>query len=346
MIQDLAYSALTGVNAHAIYQHIKPPLGVVLMGHSVGQPSNSGFNPNGKWRISADQLEMAISCANSMGFEAVSMDTVVHRLNGKQCDRPFYALTFDDGYADNLHDALPVCQHYKVPMTVYVTSGFIQRKHVAWWHFIEHLIANNSAIQVTLKGKLSNFECKSHNKKQIAFDQLSKFLTLASVQDQTDFIDEMTQRYGESSRIYAENLFMNETELQEISNNEYAFLGSHGVSHCAFSSLEADKLEQELIGSTKYALSFSGSQSHHLAYPYGSSTTVSARDVSMVVGQGVATAVTTQHGCLYKQAQLQSLPRIPLFPTDTENLLKCKLSGITTLLARWHSRIKKKESFG
>ncbi len=333
MIQDLAYNVLTGVSAHSLYKRVNPPLGVVFMCHSVEQPINRDFDPNGKWRITTDQLEMAIHSADTMGFEAVTLDTVADRLNGKTGDRPFYTLTFDDGYADNLHAALPVCQQYKVPITVYVTSGFIQRTHVAWWHLLEDLIANKASIQVTIKGSLSRLDCASHSEKQKTFDQLSKFLTLTSVKNRVAFIDEICNRYGDSSKTYAENLFMDESELLKFSANEYAHIGNHGLSHSAFANLETKELERELLDCTEYLTTLTASKPHHLAYPYGTSSTVSERDFDIARNQGFTTAVTTQHGTLYKGAQSQTLSRIPLFPSDTDNGLKCKLTGITTLLA-------------
>ncbi len=38
------------------------------------------------------------------------------------------AVTFDDGYLDNLENALPVLEKYNVPATIYVTSDFASQK--------------------------------------------------------------------------------------------------------------------------------------------------------------------------------------------------------------------------
>jgi len=37
------------------------------------------------------------------------------------------ALTFDDGYRDNLTVALPLLERFQIPMTLFVTAGFIDR---------------------------------------------------------------------------------------------------------------------------------------------------------------------------------------------------------------------------
>lgn len=347
MLLDILYNVLGSTGMHAVYQRVQSPAGIIFMCHSVGPPVAAEFDPNGKWRITAEQLEMAIRCADKMGFEAVTLDTAVARLQEHSNNQPFYALTFDDGYADNLHTALPVCQRNRVPMMTYVTSGFIQRTYVAWWHLIEHLIANNTSIQVNLEERLSTIDCGTAADKQHAFDRLTRILTLASAQDRSAFIQDVCERYGNESRLYAENLFMNETELQEFGRNEYAHLGVHGVSHCAFASLTADELSQELQESRNYLAAKTGTVPLHLAYPYGSPSAVTGRDFKMVEQQGFASAVTTQHSSLSRgERRFHSLPRIPLFPSDTEYSLKCKLSGITTLLAGWREKVNSKVQAG
>ena len=47
--------------------------------------------------------------------------------------RPRVVVTFDDGYRDNLTNALPIAESKGVPITVFVTSGILGNHHGLWW---------------------------------------------------------------------------------------------------------------------------------------------------------------------------------------------------------------------
>ena len=47
--------------------------------------------------------------------------------------RPRVVVTFDDGYRDNLTNALPIAESKGVPITVFVTSGILEDHSGLWW---------------------------------------------------------------------------------------------------------------------------------------------------------------------------------------------------------------------
>src|SRR5262249_15981713 len=42
-------------------------------------------------------------------------------------------VTFDDGYANNLHNARPLLERYDIPATVFLTTGYLGREYEFWW---------------------------------------------------------------------------------------------------------------------------------------------------------------------------------------------------------------------
>ena len=56
--------------------------------------------------------------------------------------RPRVVVTLDDGYADNLTNALPIAKAKGVPITVFVTSGTLDGKQLFWWDRLGTLLAS------------------------------------------------------------------------------------------------------------------------------------------------------------------------------------------------------------
>ena len=65
------------------------------------------------------------------------------------------AVTFDDGYADNLHCAARLLQKHDVPATFFLTSGYLGGHEEFWWDELTRLVFD----PVVLPSKLSILPC-------------------------------------------------------------------------------------------------------------------------------------------------------------------------------------------
>ncbi len=100
---------------------MKPAKGLrVLLYHSIG--TTLPDDPLGIFSIDIDTFEQhmqALSCCD---------ETLVVKLRdlSKDADRLKVAVTFDDGYKDNLYSAVPIMLDYNIPFTVFVSPVRIQ----------------------------------------------------------------------------------------------------------------------------------------------------------------------------------------------------------------------------
>lgn len=103
--------------------------------HRVGTPP-----PEAKIRglfISPSLLSFELSLVQKMGFRFVTLAEAMENPQGKNA-----VLTFDDGYADNLTNALPVLKKFGAPATVFVITGDVGKKNVVWKEAGDDLPAN------------------------------------------------------------------------------------------------------------------------------------------------------------------------------------------------------------
>jgi len=84
--------------------------------------------------ISVTRFREQMEGVLAAGYRALTIDQVLAVLSSKAgpCD-PAFALTFDDGYRSVLTDALPVLEALQIPATVFLTTGFLDRRVSPPW---------------------------------------------------------------------------------------------------------------------------------------------------------------------------------------------------------------------
>ncbi|MCC2097623.1 MAG: polysaccharide deacetylase, partial [Hyphomicrobiales bacterium] len=102
------FALFRNTGAHRFASRWTGGAGAILMLHRVRPWTGGAFAPNRLLEVTPEFLEEVIETLRSQDFDFVSMDEAVARLQepGGQARR-FAALTFDDGYRDNLEHALP-----------------------------------------------------------------------------------------------------------------------------------------------------------------------------------------------------------------------------------------------
>src|SRR5690606_14193584 len=94
--------------------------GIVFTLHHVRPREERAFAPNRLLEIPPDFLETVILHLRERDYDIVTLDEAVNRLGHKDARR-FAAFTFDDGYRDVRHHALPVLRRHGAPATLFVT---------------------------------------------------------------------------------------------------------------------------------------------------------------------------------------------------------------------------------
>ncbi len=127
------FFSLCGLFPNAIFQFWRGNA-LVLLYHRVllNEESEKYFNPNSYIHISSRNFDSHISELSSK-YKVISIDQLSQHIAQKREDFAV-AITFDDGYKDNLTYALPILEKYGVPATIYVTTRFPEGDTWMWWY--------------------------------------------------------------------------------------------------------------------------------------------------------------------------------------------------------------------
>ncbi len=67
-------------------------------------------------------------------YRPVSLQELIKKIKWKQnIDRGTVVITFDDGYKDNLINAVPILEKYRIPATFFITSGYVGTNKLFPW---------------------------------------------------------------------------------------------------------------------------------------------------------------------------------------------------------------------
>lgn len=289
-------------------------LGAILMFHHVRPWKPRAYAPNRELEITPEFFDGVLQLLKRRGWIVVSLDEAFERVKAGRSDRPFAALTFDDGYRDNQEWVLPILDREKAPMTLFATTGFMDRTARLWWLEVEEAVRRADAIDATIGGRRLTFSCADDAAKERAAEQLLSALR-ASPQDEVDrVVAELSSRHGVDGRALVEELCLDRKEIAELAAHPLVSIGAHTTNHPMLAKIPADRARAEMSDSKADLETLIGRPVRHLAYPVGDPGSAGAREFAMAAEAGYASAVTTRPGMLFPDhaQHLTALPRLSI----------------------------------
>ena len=177
---------------------------------------------------------------------------------------PWLMVTFDDGYRDNLLEALPILEKHNTPAVVFVTVGFIDKELEPFSAWVASIL--NKAPTPIFRGKL----LETINSKNFT-------VILNSVYRHMDR-GMLSSRFNEFHKFSSENglqpefrgdMFLSWQELRKLSSHPLITLGAHSWSHPRLTRIPIWELYKELYLSKKRIEDETGVKVDMLSYPHG-----------------------------------------------------------------------------
>jgi peptidoglycan/xylan/chitin deacetylase (PgdA/CDA1 family) len=310
MLETLYFSG-----AHAMLRPVLGGVGAILMLHHVRPARRDRFQPNRLLEVTPQYFERVIRRLRRSRTDLVSLDEVHRRLRESDFPHRFVAVTFDDGYRDNLEFAYPILKKYQVPFTIFVATSFADRVGELWWLALEAVVAQNELVGVRIDGQDNWFEARSVHEKREVFEHIYRYLRqLKSEEELRKIMRELATRHRVDMAAYSKDLCMTWPELATLAADPLVTIGAHTVNHPILSKLSDQAVRAELDNSRAVIEAALGVRPQHLAYPVGDRNAAGPREFGIAAKLGFKTAVTTRPGVIFDQhaGHLTALPRISL----------------------------------
>jgi peptidoglycan/xylan/chitin deacetylase (PgdA/CDA1 family) len=263
----------------------RPKLGdaVVLMYHRVAALEHD------PWRMAVDPGRFAehVELLHDR-FKPMRLGDLVIGLRSGGVPRRSVAVTFDDGYRDNLTAARPLLERHGVPATVFVISGYVGSPRDFWWDELDRLCRGPAAAAAGLVYR-ENWER----------------LRPLPLNERLAELDALWEAVG--GRPPSETSTLTAAEVVELARGGVVEIGAHTATHAVLPSLRRSEQLDE-IRSSKVALEeILGRPVRTFSYPHGEYDAVSA---SCAREAGFACGCTTRGGAATRRTAPYRLPRL------------------------------------
>lgn len=313
--------------------------GAILMLHRVTAEPGTRFGFNSHLTVDPVFLDQLLREMKKQEFIFMTLDEAVDCIADETAGR-FAVITLDDGFRDNLVEALPVFERHGTPFTVFIAPGLIDGSVELWWELVEAAVTATQDPNVTIElpgGGRAAYNCSTETARVTAYVEICRLLseTLAE-EDQVAPVRSLAASAGIDATAFRRKRLMDWDEISRIASSPLCTIGAHTVHHYNLKRLRADAALQEMCASADILDERLGARPRHFAYPYGYREAVGKREADLAAEAGFKTALTTRHGVIHKRhaGHLRCLPRISVNGRYQDiDYVNAMLSGLTTPIA-------------
>jgi peptidoglycan/xylan/chitin deacetylase (PgdA/CDA1 family) len=262
------------------------PKGAILAYHRINR---AAYDP---WRLSVTPEHFEQHLAELSRRKVVPLTSLPRTPGG-------IAITFDDGYADNLETALPLLKKYRLPATVFVATDAVRGREF-WWDRVEHALLASRQVSRRWLGDAPLLR----RGRTIA---LGVRLRALGPHELDKYLSELPHVRPASEPACERHRLMGEDGLRELAASPLIEIGAHTRSHPRLPRLTEQEQLDEVGGSRDLLERLTSRRVRAFAYPFGAHDETSVR---VVARAGFELACIVGGGLVRSNTDLYRLPRL------------------------------------
>lgn len=250
-----------------------------------------------------------ICCWLSRWFTVLPLDEAADRQARGDLPARALVITFDDGYADNHDEALPILRHHGLCASFFVATGFLDGG-VMWNDVVVESIRRTQCneLDLALLGvpQIGMVKLDSLEARRAAIPKILGALKYRPHAERQVLV----QRVAEQAQVRVpRDLMMTSGQVRALAEAGMQ-IGAHTVSHPILARLEESEARHEIARSKSDLESLLGQTVSLFAYPNGKpGSDYLPRDVGLVRELGFQAAVSTAYGAARPGDAVFQLPR-------------------------------------
>lgn len=239
------------------------------------------------------ELDHILSTLRRWNIDLIAIDDLLPRMRSDD-PRQFVVITFDDGYRDNLTNALPVLEKYQAPALINVPTQAITRELFCWWLALRELFMTRDTLQIGPLGR--HLDIRTSQAKLAEYRRVQRWFAADFTRacDLRSWFDAQ----GVSFVDLCTRFFLDAEELKCCAAHPLITIGGHSTSHRSMASLPETEMRAELADNKAFLETLLQVPVDFMAYPYGGKNQCGPREAAAARDAGYKAAIAVSHGKL------------------------------------------------
>jgi peptidoglycan/xylan/chitin deacetylase (PgdA/CDA1 family) len=225
--------------------------------------------------------------------------------------KPAVCVTFDDGYADNALEALPILEEVGVPATFFVSTGNVGTDREFWWHEVERLILGQRVLppMFSLEVPARSWKTGSEAERRILYDGLVRLMKDALPRQRGEWLDRLRCWAEVEPAPNDRHSSMTPEELRLLGGSSMVTIGAHTVSHSRLASLSVSEQEEEVVASKRQLETWLGREITVFSYPFGRRCDYAKETIALCREAGFTKVAANFPGQAHRWTDPYQIPR-------------------------------------
>ncbi|HET8579229.1 MAG TPA: polysaccharide deacetylase family protein [Methylomirabilota bacterium] len=227
-------------------------------------------------------------------YRVLAVEELVERNSSGTVPANALALTFDDGYRDNLTHAAPILAQHGLPATIFLATGYIGTPDLPWFDRVALAFKLAQRQEAELPGALP-LRLETPGARLAALGLALGWLKSLPDDERRRAVDRLTVELRPRALERPKRIMLSWEEVDALRGLGFS-IGAHTVSHPILSRMRPERAREEILGSKTAIERALGGPPRAFAYPNGRAEDYTATTVRLVQECGFTCAVTTRLG--------------------------------------------------
>jgi peptidoglycan/xylan/chitin deacetylase (PgdA/CDA1 family) len=262
----------------------------VFLFHGVVESSDYQVRNYTKKHLLAGEFRRTLESLARKGMP-LSMDEVSSICcSGQKFPPGAFAITFDDGFENNVSVARPILESLKIPAAVYVTSRFVDENLMSWTDRIEFALEHTKIRSCRLPWRDAPQGIGGRDDKIVLLDDIRREVKGNCVMNVEALIADIFAQLEIAPVTSSDDPLDKKMSWWQVRNwlAPGYVIGGHSHTHAILSFLSPAELAREINTSLELLRDRAGIVTSHYSYPEGLAHCYSPAVISALLGRGIA----------------------------------------------------------